>query len=79
MFLGGAFVSEFDQNHDEAISREEVDQAFAKWFATWSEGKTDVMTEAQLRAGIDKDLSPFRNGPPGGGPFPGPGGPPEAK
>ncbi len=75
MFLGGAFVDAFDQDHDSTITRDEVDQAFVKWFTTWGEAKSEALTETQLRAGIDKDLSPFRNGPPGGGMFPGP--PPE--
>lgn len=77
MFVGGLFVEAFDHDHDSVITREEVDQTFTKWFKDWSGSPDKLLSEEKLRAGIDKDLSPFRNGPPGFGGFPGPQGPPD--
>ncbi|MHB1307442.1 MAG: CotH kinase family protein [Limisphaerales bacterium] len=48
---------------------EEFTRGFARWFEAWNTDRTGVLTDEQLRAGIDKDLSPFRGGPPGGPAF----------
>jgi len=63
-FVGRAFLSAMDTNQDEVITREEFSQGFAKWFDTWSTDKNGALTEEQLRAGLNRDLSPFRGGPP---------------
>ena len=47
-----------------AISHEEFTRGFAKWFASWDTDKGSRITEAQLRAGIDKDLAFSRGGTP---------------
>jgi hypothetical protein len=77
MFLGDVFMTAFDGNKDGQLTREEFAQGFGKWFEAWNSDKSGVLTEEQLRAGINKDLAPQRGGgpggPPGGG---GPGGPP---
>jgi hypothetical protein len=74
-FLGGAFLSAMDSNKDESVTREEFTKGFTKWFDAWNADKSGTLTEDQLRAGINADLSPFPGGPPRGGPG-GPGGPP---
>jgi len=73
MFLGPAFMDALDSDKNGTVSQAEFREGFARWFAAWTDGGKEPMTEDQLRAGINKDLSPFRGGPPGG--FPG--GPPE--
>jgi len=75
MFLGNAFMAAFDANKDGVLTRDEFTQGFAKWFDGWNTDKSGVLTDEQLRAGINQDLSPFR-GPPGGPGFGAPGGPP---
>src|SRR5438093_1158013 len=74
-FLGNGFMAALDANKDEAITRDEFTQGFAKWFESWNTDKTGMLTDEQLRAGINQDLSPFRGGPPGGPGFGPPGGP----
>jgi hypothetical protein len=66
MFLGGVFMQALDVNKKGAITADEFVHGFARWFDAWNTDKTGTLTDAQLRAGIDKDLSPFRNGPPPG-------------
>ena len=56
MFLGPSFVAAMDADKDGKVSEKEFKDAFNKWFDSWS--KEGVLTEAQLRAGIDKDLAP---------------------
>jgi hypothetical protein len=68
-----------DTDKDGAVTHPEYTAAFAKVFSDWNTDKSGVLTDEQLREGIDKDLSPFgRGGPPpfmapgnGGGPPPG--------
>jgi hypothetical protein len=76
MFLGNAFMAALDANKDGVLTRDEFISGFAKWFDAWNTDKSGVLTDDQLRAGINQDLSPFRNGPPGGPGFGPPGGPP---
>lgn len=79
MFLGPIFLNALDTDDDGEVTRVEFMQGFANWFQSWNTNHSGTLNEAQLRAGIDKDLSPFRGGPPGGFGFPpdGPGlGPP---
>lgn len=74
MFLGPIFLNVLDADDDGVVTRAEFTQGFANWFQSWNTDHSGVLSEDQLRAGIDKDLSPFRGGPPGGFGFP-PGGP----
>ena len=67
MFLGDAFMSALDANKDETITRDEFVQGFAAWFGAWNTDKSGALTDEQLRAGINKDLSPSRAGPRGFG------------
>jgi hypothetical protein len=68
MFLGNAFMTALDADKDGTISQDEFSQGFAKWFESWNTDNSGVLTDDQLRAGINRELSPFRGGPPGGRP-----------
>jgi hypothetical protein len=60
-------MTALDADKDGELSREEFVGGFKKWFEAWDTEKTGVLTDEQLRAGINKDL-PFRpafGGPPG--------------
>ena len=74
MFLAPAFVSAMDTDKDGDVTKAEFTSSFARWFANWNKDKTGILTEEQLRAGVNADLSAFRGGgPPGfGGPGPSP-------
>ena len=65
-FLGRAFLEALDGNEDGQLARPEFVEGFAAWFKDWNSDHTGLLTPEQLRAGINEDLSPFRNGPPGG-------------
>jgi len=78
LILARGFVQALDANKDGLVSREEFLEGFSKWFEKWNTGGNGVLTEAQLRAGINKDLMAFRGGPPPGfGPPPDFEGPPD--
>jgi hypothetical protein len=70
MFLAPAWMQALDEQKKGELSLELFTRGFAHWFDSWNTDKTGLLTEEQLRAGIDRDLSPFRGGPPGffGGP-----------
>ena len=79
MFLAPAFLTALDADEDGVVTQAEFTQGFLKWFDSWNTDPSGALTEEQLRAGINKDLSPFRGGPPPGfdfGPPPGEFGPP---
>jgi hypothetical protein len=59
-----------DQNKDASVTKAEFTQGFARLFDTWNTDKSGYLTLQQLRAGIEKDLSPSSGGssPFGGGP-----------
>lgn len=81
MFLAQAFMTALDEDHDGTVTPVEFDRGFLKWFDSWDRLHQGVLSEAQLQAGINQDLSPFRGGPPGGdgfGPPPDGFGPPDA-
>jgi hypothetical protein len=54
-----------DENKDGAVTREEFQKVFAKWFDAWG-GDTGPLTEEQVRTGLNRDLAPQ------GGMMPGP-------
>lgn len=69
--IGSAFLKAMDENKDGNITQEEFKTAFTKWFDSWS--TDNLITEEQLRAGIEKDLAPAgMPGGPGGMPPPPP-------
>jgi spore coat protein H len=55
--IAPAFLRAMDENLDGAISREEFQHAFDKWFEAWG-GDKGPLTEEQVRAGISRDLVP---------------------
>jgi spore coat protein CotH len=63
--LGEAFMTEMDLNRDGRITRQEFADGFARWFERWNSDKTGLLTEEQLRSGIDREFWPVRSGPPG--------------
>ena len=67
MFLAQMVMNALDADQDGKVTEAEFTQGFLKWFDSWSAGQSGVLTEEQLGAGINKDLSPFRGGPPPGG------------
>jgi hypothetical protein len=67
--IAPSFLRAMDENQDGAISREEFQHAFAKWFESCG-GAKGPLTEEQVRAGIDRDLAPEGGMMPG---FPEPG------
>jgi spore coat protein H len=73
MFLGSTWLQALDDEKKGELSAEDFARGFARWFESWNTDKTGRLTQDQLRAGINQDLSPFRGGPP-----PGFGPPPDA-
>ena len=69
MFLARGIMEAFDTNKDGKLTHEEFTAGFAKWFEDWNSDKSGTLSEEQLRAGINRDLSPSRGGPPGGPDF----------
>lgn len=68
MFLGNNFMTALDADKDGTVSRDEFKQGFARWFESWNTDHSGVLTDDQLRAGINSEFSPFRGGPPGNPP-----------
>jgi spore coat protein H len=73
MFLAQAFTTALDADKDGVVTQAEFAQGFLRWFDSWNKDHSGMLTEEQLRAGINRDLSPFRGGPPPGFDF----GPPD--
>ena len=57
-FLGVAVLSAFDRNQDGQLTRAEFTQGFGEWFKAWATDPSGLLTEAQLRAGLARDLVP---------------------
>jgi spore coat protein CotH len=51
--IGRDFFNSLDRNHDGQITVDEVTDCFAQWFAEWSNPKTGVITEPDLRTAFD--------------------------
>ena len=78
MFLARGVMEAFDTNKDGKLTHAEFTAGFAKWFEGWNSDKSGALSEEQLRAGINRDLSPKRGAAAGGPDFGPPGdGPPE--
>lgn len=66
MFLGGVFMSSLDSNKDQSVSHVEFTEGFSRWFQNWNKDKSGVLSDEDLRSGINKDLSPDLGGNLGG-------------
>jgi hypothetical protein len=75
-FLGPALFGALDADKSGEATLAEVQEALRAWFRAWDTDGRPGLTEAELRAGIDRDLAPTRGGMPGFGPPPGGFGPP---
>ena len=71
-FVARNIMDSFDIDKNGKLTHQEVTAGFAKWFDDWNTDKSGKLSEQQLRKGINRDLSPFRGGPPPGGPDFGP-------
>ncbi len=73
MFLGPGLFTVSDANNDGSLTRAELADRFAKWFADWDTGKSGELNEESFRNGLNAALPrPNFGGP--GGPGGGPGG-----
>jgi hypothetical protein len=75
MFLGPALFSATDANKDGSLTRTELSDTFAQWFAQWDVDKHGALDEANVRAGLAAVLPRPNFDGPGGGPGGGRGGP----
>ena len=62
-FLGNAFLDALDAKKDGVLTKAEFTRGFDKWFTSWNVDKSGVLTDEQLRAGINRDMSPAPGGP----------------
>jgi len=77
MFLSPVFLTALDSDRDGVLTLAEMTDGFRRWFNAWNSDASGTLTDDQLRAGIDKVFSPFRQGAPFRfGPPPGNFGPP---
>ncbi len=84
-FLAGPLVVRLDADKNGSVTKEEFTAGFEAFFGSWDSEKSGSLTEASIRAGLNKDLAPQfppfgvggrpggSRGPAGGGPG-GPGG-----
>jgi hypothetical protein len=50
--VGSALFSALDTNKDAAVTRAEVQAAFASWYRNWDRAKTGALTEASVADGL---------------------------
>jgi spore coat protein CotH len=60
--ISAAFLTALDSNKDGAVTRQEFTKGFTSWFEKWNSDRSDLLSEAQLRAGIERDLLPLSEG-----------------
>ncbi len=75
MFIGLGLFTALDANKDLSLTRAELVDTFAKWFASWDTSKSGALNEESLRNGLNAVLPRPNFAGPGGGPG-GPGGQP---
>jgi outer membrane protein assembly factor BamB len=71
--IGPALFTAADSDKDGSLTRGELKSTFEKWFTDWDKEKAGLLTEDQLREGLNAVLPRPQFGGPGGGPG-GPGG-----
>lgn len=52
-----AFLTSMDADENNTLSREEFVDGFAQWFQAWAPSHSELLTEDELRAGIDANLT----------------------
>jgi hypothetical protein len=57
-FIAPPLFKAADLNADEEVTPAEMKQLFAHWFEFWNTDKSGMLTEEQLRQGIDDELMP---------------------
>ena len=62
-FLAPVMLKAFDTDKDNQITSAEAAAGFAKWFDAWNSDKSGILTQEQLRAGLNEDLSTTTPGP----------------
>jgi outer membrane protein assembly factor BamB len=73
-FIGPGLFGAADIDKDGSLTRDELEATFKKWFVQWDTTANHMLTEDQLRDGLNAVLPPPDFGGPGGGGR-GPGGP----
>jgi hypothetical protein len=58
MFLAGAFNAQLDADRNGEVSKDEFKSGMARWFSDWDEKKEGVLTEEQLREGLNRTFRP---------------------
>jgi hypothetical protein len=66
--FGLALFTVTDENKDGSLTRVELADTFAKWFADWDTGKSGELKEENIRNGLNAALPRPNFGGPGGGP-----------
>jgi len=56
-----------DNNKDNEVGKQEFIDGFDKWFKSWDTDNSGSLDDVKLRTGINKDLAPRGDGPPGFG------------
>lgn len=56
-----AILASFDANDDDKLTLDEFTDGFGKWFEAWRNQESGLLTEDNLRAGIDEALSDARS------------------
>jgi spore coat protein H len=62
-FLAPVVMKQFDADKNQEISSDEATAGFARWFDSWNTDKSGFLTQEQLRAGLNQDLSTTTPGP----------------
>jgi spore coat protein H len=62
-FLTPVVMKAFDADQNQEITSAEAAAGFAKWFNSWDTDKSGFLTQEQLRAGLNQDLSTATPGP----------------
>ncbi|MCY2950805.1 MAG: CotH kinase family protein [Planctomycetota bacterium] len=57
-FLAPAFLAAFDSNKDNLLTRDELLSGFDNWFTSWNTDRSNLLTDEQLRIGLNKALIP---------------------
>src|SRR5256885_10053575 len=53
-FIAGGFLAQLDADKNGSLSRDEFVRGFEQWFKSWDKEKSGVLTEEQLRAGLNE-------------------------